>query len=340
MKKFKAAKKAAAILLVMSAGLLSACQNSETTKQNTEANASQDSKNEDTSIQYDLKTEDINIRDPYVLTEDGKYYMYGTDGDTAFSGEMDSFHVYVSEDLENWSEPYTIYKNDGSYWADSNYWAPEVYKKDGEYYFYGSMGGSSRQNKGIALFKADDPLGPFAPVSDDTLTPEDVDAIDAAIYEEDGTTYMVYSHGTEGIYAVALNDTWDAYAGEPFKMFDVSGCGWAIELSLQDGNVTMMLNDGPCLYQTDSGKLICLFSTMSENGYRMGYAESSDGSLKGEWTCSAEQIQTSADGGHCMIFQDLDGKDTVAYHAPNENSHPVFQYISEDADGNIVFTDR
>ena len=54
--------------------------------------------------------------------------------DTAFSGEMDSFYVYVSEDLENWAGPYTIYENDGSFRADSEYWAPEVYEKDGEYY--------------------------------------------------------------------------------------------------------------------------------------------------------------------------------------------------------------
>ena len=83
---------------------------------------------------------------------------------------------------------------------------------------------------------------------------------------------MVYSHGTEGIYAVELNDAWDAYAGEPFKLFDVGGCGWATEAF---GG--MVLNDGPCFYETDSGKLICLFSTMSDNGYKMGYAVSSDG---------------------------------------------------------------
>lgn len=91
---------------------------------------------------YNLKTEDILIRDPYVVVHDGKYYMYGTDGTNAFGGQMDSFPVWVSEDLENWAGPYTIFQNDGSFWADSQYWAPEVYYIDGEFYLYGSMGGS------------------------------------------------------------------------------------------------------------------------------------------------------------------------------------------------------
>ena len=248
---------------------------------------------------------------------------------------MDSFYVYVSEDLENWAGPYTIYENDGSFWADSEYWAPEVYEKDGEYYFYGSMCGSSRETKGIVLFKSDDPVGPFEPVTGNTITPEDVDAIDATLYEEDGTTYMVYCHVSDGIYAAPLNDTWDAFTGEPFKLFDVSECGWAIAAF---GDT--LLNDGPCFYKTDSGKLVCLFSSMADNGYKMGYAVSSDGTLSGEWTCSTEQIQTETDGGHCMIFEDFDGNQVVAYHAPNENSHPAFQYISEDENGNIIFTDR
>ena len=75
------------------------------------------------SYEYNLKAEDILIRDPYIVVYEGKYYMYGTDGTNAFGGQMDSFPVWVSEDLENWAGPYTIFKNDGSFWADKQYWA-------------------------------------------------------------------------------------------------------------------------------------------------------------------------------------------------------------------------
>ena len=36
-------------------------------------------------------------------------------------------HLDVYKRQENWAGPYTIFQNDGSFWADSQYWAPEVY---------------------------------------------------------------------------------------------------------------------------------------------------------------------------------------------------------------------
>ena len=50
-----------------------------------------------------MKLTDIHIRDPFVLLHEDKYYLYGTRGATCW-GEADGFDVYVSEDLENWSE--------------------------------------------------------------------------------------------------------------------------------------------------------------------------------------------------------------------------------------------
>lgn len=51
---------------------------------------------------------EINIRDPFVLTHEGKYYMYGTRGATCW-GKCDGFDVYVSEDLTLWSDPIVAY---------------------------------------------------------------------------------------------------------------------------------------------------------------------------------------------------------------------------------------
>ncbi len=47
-----------------------------------------------------MKREDINIRDPYVLVDEGKYYLYGTRSETCW-GEAFGFDCYVSDDLEN-----------------------------------------------------------------------------------------------------------------------------------------------------------------------------------------------------------------------------------------------
>ena len=48
-----------------------------------------------------MQTIDINIRDPFVLCENGKYWLYGTRGPTCW-GKADGFDVYVSDDLNTW----------------------------------------------------------------------------------------------------------------------------------------------------------------------------------------------------------------------------------------------
>ena len=74
-----------------------------------------------------LSLSQINIRDPFVLFTQGRYYLYGTRGETCW-GPASGFDVYVSRDLETWSEPQACFENDGTFWADRNYWAPEVHR--------------------------------------------------------------------------------------------------------------------------------------------------------------------------------------------------------------------
>ena len=281
-----------------------------------------------------LTNSEINIRDPFIITYEGQYYMYGTEGENAFSGEQNRFLVYVGDDLETWDGPFTIYENDGSFWADKQYWAPAMFVRDGAFYFYGAMGGTSHETKGIFLFKAEDPLGPFAPVSDEPITKWEEDAIDAEIYEEDGKTYMIYTVGMEGIYCGELNDDLDAFVGETWKLFDVSGCGWA-----QSMFGDSMLNDGAAILKTDDGRLFCFFSTTGPNGYNMGYAESDNGKITGNWTCSDAQMLVGTSGGHNMFFTNLDGELMTAYHSPNFPGRPTFKYVKIAASGEIFFVD-
>ena len=55
-----------------------------------------------------MKSNEINIRDPYILPYDGKYYLYGTRSETAFVGQAYGFDVYVSDDLENGEGPFGV----------------------------------------------------------------------------------------------------------------------------------------------------------------------------------------------------------------------------------------
>ena len=89
-----------------------------------------------------MKTEEINIRDPFVLTHEGKYYLYGTRGATCW-GPATGFDVYIGTDLENWEGPVSCFENDGSFWADRNYWAPEVHPWRGAWYMFASFKSSN-----------------------------------------------------------------------------------------------------------------------------------------------------------------------------------------------------
>ena len=70
---------------------------------------------------------DVELGDPYVLlASDGRYYMYGT------GGVRDGFGCYVSDDLTRWEYAGAVYRgNTPESWAVANFWAPEVYERDG-----------------------------------------------------------------------------------------------------------------------------------------------------------------------------------------------------------------
>ena len=87
-----------------------------------------------------LTNDQINIRDPFVLVHDHRYYLYGTRGESCW-GPADGFDVYVGDDLNSWKGPFVCFRNDGTFWADRNYWAPEVHAFGGAYYMFASFKG-------------------------------------------------------------------------------------------------------------------------------------------------------------------------------------------------------
>ena len=94
-----------------------------------------------------MKTNEINIRDPFLLLHEGKYYLYGTRSATCW-GEADGFDCYVSADRENWDGPFEIFHRPDGFWADRAYWAPECVHHDGAFFLITTLGASDRK-KGI-----------------------------------------------------------------------------------------------------------------------------------------------------------------------------------------------
>ena len=66
------------------------------------------------------------IRDPFVVadSETRTYFMYGTRMRKAGGP---GFDVYISHDLEKW-ETVSAFERPKDFWADRDFWAPEVHR--------------------------------------------------------------------------------------------------------------------------------------------------------------------------------------------------------------------
>ena len=100
-----------------------------------------------------MKNNDINIRDPFVLYENGKYYMYGTRANN-FGKKTGGFDVYISEDLENWSEPVECFNSEEHSLNVEVNWAPEVHKYKNSYYMFATFTKESNGLRGTFILKA------------------------------------------------------------------------------------------------------------------------------------------------------------------------------------------
>lgn len=276
-----------------------------------------------------MKFCDINIRDPFVLKEDGKYYLYGTRGETAWT-KAEGLDVYVSDDLENWSGPHECFSVPENFWGEKEIWAPEVHKYNGSYYMFASFY-SDKRSRATQILKSDTPMGPFLPFTDDAITPVGWTCLDGTFYvDKNGDPYIVFCREwvqvTDGeIHAMKLTKDLTAAAGEPKLLFSASQPEWA------DKTRNMFVTDGPFLYRTSEGRLLMIWSTFTPSGYVQAIAYSDNGEIDGNWL--HEKPMFDKDGGHGMIFEDYNGQKHLILHSPNENplERPVlFDIVEKD----------
>lgn len=276
---------------------------------------------------------DINIRDPFVLPENGKYYMYGTRG-ANFGRETGGFDVYVSEDLETWSDPVPCFDSAAFGLNREVNWAPEVHKYRGRYYLFATF---TRENglRGTFALAADSPEGPFRPHSDGQLTPEAWECLDGTLYvDRQGRPYLVFCHehtqilnGT--ICYVPLTEDLRRADGEPVLLFSGKD---PFYVEKQEDPQAHYVTDGPFMFRTKDGALLLLWSTFPDGKYAECVARSDNGEIDGHFTHLPPLITN--DGGHGMIFRAEDGL-MLTYHSPNESlkERPVFRKLVDDGDG-------
>ena len=260
---------------------------------------------------------DIRIRDPFILTdkENRCYYMYGTTAlENGTLAARNTFTVYKSYDLVNFDDGKIIVDGDKlGFWADRDFWAPEVHIYNGRYYLFGSCNAEGKC-RATQIYVCDTPDGEFVPLSPDARTPEDWVCLDGTLYVENGTPYMVFSREwiqvLDGqMWAVELSSDLSKRVGEPFKLFSASEAKDVTEFG---GIKGAYITDGPFMYH-ENGKLRMMWSSFNEGRYVVLIAESD--SIKGEWTHLGSQFDFC--GGHGMIFTDLNGKRMMSLHSPN-----------------------
>ena len=278
-----------------------------------------------------MKTSEINIRDPFVVHENGKYYLYGTRA-ANFGKNTAGFDVYVSSDLENWSDPVNCFDSEKNGMNRGVNWAPEVHKYKGRYYLFATF---TKENnlRGTYSLVSDSPLGPFVPHSDGALTPFEWECLDGTLYvSKEGKPYLVFCHehtqiidGT--ICFMPLNDDLSKATGEPTLIFAgsepyyINDAGW-------DGHY---ITDGPYMFRTKNGTLLMLWSTSVNGNYAECIARSDNGEIDGKFE-HLDPIITD-DGGHGMIFE-TDDRLMLTFHAPNKSlkERPVFREIVDEGD--------
>ncbi len=279
-----------------------------------------------------IKTADIVIRDPFVLNEGGKYYLYGTRSLTCW-GEADGFDAYVSSDLENWEGPVEIFHKTEDFPYDKNYWAPEVHKYNGSFYMFATFNTVAKNKKGTMILKADNPLGPFKPHSEGKITPEEWNCLDGTFYlSPKGVPYMIFSHEWEDVFdgqicAVELAKDLTKPVGEPFTLFSASEAKtWVRSITHRRyPGKAIYVTDGPFAWRNEDGSLALMWSSFGDKGYVEAVAYSDNGDVTGNWT-QREKPLYEENGGHGMLFRKNDGSLMLTLHYPNENyhEHPVF----------------
>ena len=228
-----------------------------------------------------LTCKDINIRDPFVICEDGKYYLYGTRAKN-FGKHTGGFDVYVSTDLVNWSLPHECFN---SKQFDMNYqvnWAPEVHKYKGRYYMFATFTRPYNKLRGTFVLSADSPMGPFTPHSNGVVTPEEWECLDGTLYvDKQGKPYIVFCHEhtqiIDGTICYApLSDDLKTLAGEAVTLFKASEPYWADKSKFK---LEHRITDGPFMYRTVDNELLMLWSTYIKGNYAQCLVRFSDGEI-------------------------------------------------------------
>lgn len=268
-----------------------------------------------------MKLHEINIRDPFILPYEGKYFLYGSRVGKPYEGhtwgDQTGFDVYVSLDLENWEGPTAVFEKNDDFWAERDFWAPEVHFHKGRFYLFASFFAPGKC-RGTQILVSDSPMGIFRPVSDGPATPSDWECLDGTFYlDKKGEPHIVFCHewvqiGDGTVCELRLSSDLSHPVSEPRMLWKASDYK-EVKSVIGEGN---FVTDGPFFIRKSDDELYCIWSSFNEGGYAELVCRSDNGDIDGNWSL-CEKPLSSEDGGHGMIFRDFDGKYHFIMHKPN-----------------------
>lgn len=273
------------------------------------------SNNEKPEEFFSIPYSKISERDPFVFvdTKTKSYYIH--------SNASNGTSVYKSKDLRMWRKiPERSFIPDNSFWGKTDFWAPDVYLFKDKYYMFITVSGTT-EKRGTTILVSDNPEGPFKPLINKAITPSDWMCLDGSLYiDKANQPWLVFCREwlevKDGeIYAQKLSADLTSTIDEPILLFKASSAPWIGSISAQ--NVTGYVTDAPFIYTMDNEALIMLWSSFDKTGkYVIAQATSLNGNIIGPWQQESLPLN-SDDGGHAMLFKDLEGKLKISYHAPN-----------------------
>ena len=297
-----------------------------------------------------LHLDEMNMSDPFVLADSktNTYYMTGSGG-----------LMYKSKDLQMWEGPYSIIEIDTTSWMGPtpSVWAAELHEYKGKYYYFATFTNSriiidtvpKRYNiprRASHVLRADKPEGPYTPMNDKLYLPENWATLDATLWVEDGTPYMIFCHEWLQVIdgkmdMIQLSEDLSEPAGKPITLFRASEAPWVREMN-SIGEITYGLQlpgwvtDGPCLFRTQTGRLGMIWSAWGDNRYAQGVAYSESGKLAGPWIHQKEALNPN-NAGHGMLFRTFEGKLLISLHyqdmeKTNSPRKPIFYEIDDSGD--------
>ena len=307
---------------------------------------------------YPVKRTEIIIRDPFVLPLEGEvekkesgengirsqtYLMTGT---IHIPGKKQGIYGYLSEDLENFSEPFLLFDPPEDFWADRDFWAPEIHRYQGKYYMFVSFRSAYRR-RATQILSSERPEGPYLPISKEPHTPKQWHCLDGTLFiDPEGEPWMIYVREVvqmvDGeMYAQRLSRDLTHLEGEPVRLFAATYAPWCVTAG--EGGMTFAddgyITDGPFVFRLPDGGLGMLWSSFCDSGYCQAVCYSESGKITGPWKQMNRPLY-ERDSGHGMLFSRPDGSLILVLHDNNRGeSHPVFLTV-EWADNRITIREE